>query len=151
MRKKPEKLEKPDWYIVTVERISRYQQHVKIADSLREDVENLQPKVTINYSGVKVKTGLSDRTVTDAGRHIDNEIIYRSHDNEAKLMDFAISLLTPEKQFIVRKKFVEGKKDSEVSRLLSASNLGTFCDATYRKLKDVAISDLSKMMGYQRI
>ena len=141
---------KPNWYTDTVDRISSYQEHLGMADSLREEVENLQPKVTISYSMIKAQTGLSDGTLLDAGKHIDNEIIYRLHNNEAKIIDLAISMLLPEKQFIIRRRFVEGKKDSDVIRLLD-NGFGHICQSTYCKRRDEAVSELSKMFGYQRI
>jgi len=139
-----------DWYIVTVNRIASYQKHSRIADSLREEVENFQPKITHVHSLAPVKAGLSDHTIVDAGKHIDSEIIYRYHNNESILIDLAISMLLPEKQFIVRRRFVEGKKDSDVMKLLD-NNFGHICQSTYCKRRDEAIRRLSMVFGYQRI
>lgn len=141
---------RPDWYTITVDRFSRYQKHSSIADSLREEVENLQPRITRNFSLTPKQAGLSDNTVLDAGKHIDNEVMYHSHDNENQLLDFAISKLSLEKQFIVRKRFVEGRKDQEVIKLLDNGFGG--CGAfRYRRLRDEAVDALSFMLGHQKI
>lgn len=72
------------------------------------------------------------------------------YNRDQYLIDFAINMLSPEKQFILRKRFIEGKTDSEVIGLLEA-NFGVFSRRKYEKTRDKAISELSKIFGYQAI
>jgi DNA-directed RNA polymerase specialized sigma subunit len=72
------------------------------------------------------------------------------YDRDQYLTDFAINMLSAEKQFILRKRFIEGNTDSEVIKLLEI-DFGIFSRHKYCKLRDKAISELSKIFGYQEI
>lgn len=72
------------------------------------------------------------------------------YDRDQYLIDFAVNMLSAEKQFILRKRFIEENTDSEVIKLLE-TDFGTFGRTKYQKTKDKAISELSKIFGYQAI
>jgi len=144
-------LVKLDWYIEVVKRIAKYQQHSRIAESLKEDIGDLQPRVTSEHSFTPKRSGLRDDTVSSMGEHIDKEVDYRYHEREIFLIDAAIKTLPLEQQFIIRKRFIEGKKDSQVIKLLTKNDFGICSADWYRKNREKAVEKIAWLLDDHRI
>jgi len=138
---------KPPYFIKTIKRITKYQDHVRRIAFLREEIERLQPKTTPVYSLAPAPMGTSDQTGDTAGSIVDKQRELFELENEVFLIDLAIGQLSEPKQFIIKLKYIEGNKDKYVQRLLKKEH-GVKSKDTYYRLKDEAVEELAKMFGF---
>jgi len=114
-------------------------------DSLKEDID-IDPRITTSYSLAPKRSGTRDDTVSSMGEHIDKEAACQYYERENYLIDIAIESLPREQQFIIRKRFIEGKKDSEVRKMLTENDFGICSGAWYQKHRDKAVEEIAWLL-----
>lgn len=137
---------KPTWYVQCIKRLSRYQENQNRANILRKEIEFGGPKTTAAYSLAPAYTGPGDSVGNLAGSIGDMRQELLGLEKENALIDYAVSLLSQEKQLIISLKYLQENKDLYVQRILRKEHRIKSRD-TYYRWKDEAVGELAKMLG----
>ena len=133
------------WYFTVIHRLTKYKQNLDRIAYLTKELSTLGTKVTPAYSDQPHGSGTSDATGDLATKIGDKHTNLLELQRENGLIDYAVSMLSEQKQLIIKTKYFEENQDKYAQWALR-KQFGVRARQTYYSMKDEAIKELARMM-----
>ena len=119
---------------------------------MRENIESAGPKTTTNLSLAPGSSGTSDATGVLASRITDKMNELRELEQEVRLIDLAVSMLSAPKKLIIEVRYLTEDGTDKAARITLRANARknkwrTMHNTTYERLRNEAIKEIAGMLG----
>ncbi len=119
---------------------------------LRQEIEAAGPSITAGYSLTPGGSGTSDNTGQLATRMGDKLSELRGIENEIKLIDLAVSMLSAPKKLIIEVRYLTADGQDKGARITLRANAKkhkwrAMHHSTYERLRDEAVREIAEMLG----
>jgi len=136
----------------TINRLTNYQYLKNRTVILRDEIAFAGPKTTAGYSLAPGGSGTSDSTGQLAARIGDKLSELRETEQEIRLIDLAVGMLSAPKKLIIEVRYLtEGGQDKGARLTLRANakknKWRMMHHSTYERLRDEAVGEVAKMLG----
>jgi len=140
------KRQRPSWYYIVIRRLAKYKQNLDRISYLTKELSTLATKVTPAYSDQPHRSGTSDATGDLATKVGDKHTNLIELQRDVDLIVYAVSMLSPIKQVIIKTKYLEENQDKYVIWDIRKHH-GVKSRDTYYRYKDEAIKELARIFG----
>ena len=133
-------------YANTIRRLAAYKYNLERINIIIKELGIMGVKITPTLTDMPHGSGISDATGDLASRVGDkyNELIRMQ--NEKEILDYAVSMLSDIKRFLIDLKYMQDNKDVYVQSALK-KRYDIRSRDTYYRLKDEAVKELARMLG----